>query len=194
MKTKILLLFLTGILLGCHSEDMNIGIDLSAPNQVLMLKVDYTTNRFEGGTIFNFSQQTENFTITHQYIPPRDFGSVKLIYKELNQTLFEGSIHWMGLGKMTFPEKLFPSDHFEEDFQKNIVYPNNGFEVVFCPDSLSLKYSLEYDNAWFSIQGLVKVRDFLEADPNQKVKLFLYTPSVGAGNPKDWYWIIYLKN
>ena len=184
MKTKLLFLFLMGILLGCTSE--NIVTD--APTQVLMLKVDYTTNTFEGGTILGFSRQTENFTITNKYVSPGDFGSVKLIYKELNQTLFEGSIHWMGLGKMTFPEKLEPASSFEHVITEDIRYPS-GFEDVFNPDNREL----DYEMPWYSVQGLVKVREFLADNPDQKVKMFLYTPSVGEGDPKDWYWVIYLK-
>ena len=62
MKTKILFLFLIGILFGCNSDNMDMNIDTDAPNQVLMLKVDYTTNTFEGGTILGFSQKTETGT------------------------------------------------------------------------------------------------------------------------------------
>lgn len=188
MKTKILFLFLIGILFGCNSDNMDMNIDTDAPNQVLMLKVDYTTNTFEGGTILGFSQKTDKFTITDEYVPPGDFGSVKLIYKELNRTLFEGTIHWMGLGKMIFPEKLEPAGSFEFVLTEDLRYPN-GFEIVFNPDNREL----DYDKAWLSVQGLVKVREFLAANPNQKAKLFLYTPSVGVGDPKDWYWVIYLK-
>ncbi|MDD4395237.1 MAG: hypothetical protein VB079_06590 [Petrimonas sp.] len=188
MKTKILFLFLITFLVGCVSDNMDINIDTDAPNQVLMLKVDYTSNTFEGGTIFGFSKPTDNFTIINEYIEPSDFGNVKLIYKELNETLFAGTIHWLGLGKMTFPEKLEPANSFEHVKTYDLRYPN-GFEVVFNPDNREL----DYGKAWQSVQGLVKVREFLAANPDQKAKLFLYTPSVGAGNPKDWYWVIYLK-
>lgn len=190
MKTKFLFLFLACVLLGCNSEniDLDINIETDAPNQVLLLKVDYTTNDFEGGTILGFSKQTDNFTITNEYVEPGDFGSVKLIYKELSQTLFEGTIHWMGLGKMAFPQKLEPASSFKRVITQDF-YRANGFENVFNPD----KRELDYDKPWISVQGLVKTREFLTANPNQKAKLFLYTPSVGEGDPKDWYWIIYLK-
>lgn len=191
MKAKILYLFLLGILFACNSEDINMDANLgtNAPNQVLLLKVDYTTNTFEGGTIFGFPQKSDNFTIENKYVEPGDFGNVKLIYKEPNQTLFEGTIHWMGLGKMTFPEKLEPAKDFEIDPSKNYILPKNGFEDIFNPD----KRELNYEKPWNSIQGLEKVREFLATNPNQKAKLFLYTPSVGEGDPKDWYWIIYLR-
>lgn len=188
MKIKILFLFLTGILLGCNSENMDVSMETNAPTQVLMLKVDYTTNAFEGGTIFGFPQKTDKFTIENKYVEPSDFGSVKLIYKELNQTLFEGTIHWMGFGKMTLPERLKPASSFEFVLTEDLRYPT-GFENVFNP----YNRELDYNKAWLSVQGLVKVREFLAANPNQKAKLFLYTPSVGVGDPKDWYWVIYLK-
>lgn len=190
MKTKILFLFIIGIgiLFGCSSENVEIDIETDAPNQILMLKVDYTTNDFEGGTILGFSKQTDNFTITNEYVSPGDFGSVKLIYKELNQTLFLGTIHWMGLGKMTFPEKLEPANSFKHVLTHDYRYPG-GIQDVFNPDNREL----DYDRPWTSVQGLVKVRNFLDTNPNQMVKMFLYTPSVGEGDPKDWYWVIYLK-
>lgn len=189
MKTKSLLLFLLVVLFGCSSENVDIGIDSDSPNQILMLKVDYTTNAFEGGTILGFSERSKSFSIINEYVEPSDFGSVKLIYKELNQTIFSGTIIWGGLGKMIFPEKLEPTKNFEVDPLKIYVLPKNGFKDVFNSGNLELNY----EKPWSSVQGLVKVREFLDENPNQKVKLFLYTPSVGVGNPKDWYWIIYLK-
>lgn len=188
MKTKALFFILIVILFSCNSDNMDINIDTDAPNQILMLKVDYTTNAFEGGTVLGFSKPTDNFTITNEYVSPSDFGSIKLIYKELNQTLFAGTIHWMGLGKMTFPEKLEPPSSFKQVKTFDLRYPN-GFEDIFNPDNREL----DYDKAWQSVQGLEKVREFLAANPNQKAKIFLYTSSVGAGDPKDWYWVIYLK-
>lgn len=190
MKTKILFLFIIaiGILFGCSSEHIDIDIETDAPNQILMMKVDYTTNTFEGGTILGFSKTTDSFTIINEYDEPSDFGSVKLMYKELNQKLFEGTIVWMGLGKMTFPEKLEPANSFKHAITYDLRYPS-GYEDVFNPDNREL----DYKRAWLSVQGYEKAREFLAANPTQKAKMFLYTPSVGAGNPKDWYWIIYLK-
>lgn len=188
MKTKLFFLFLAAILFSCSADNIDIDIKTNAPNQILMLKVDYITNAFEGGTVFGFTKQTDNFTIVNEYVSPSDFGSVKLIYKELDQPLFDGTIHWMGMGKMTFPEKLEPASSFKRVLTQDF-YRASGFENVFNPDNREL----DYDKPWISVQGLVKTREFLTANPNQKAKLFLYTPSVGAGDPKDWYWIIYLK-
>ncbi len=188
MKTKFLFLFLNSILYSCSPENVDVNIDADAPNQILMLKVGYTTNVFEGGTILDFSKQSESFSIISEYVEPCDFGSVKLIYKELNQIIFAGTILWGGLGEMTFPEKLEPAQSFKYVTTNDLHFPN-GFEDVFNPNNSEL----DYGKAWLSVQGLVKVREFLAENPNQKAKMFLFTPSVGIGNPAEWYWIIYLK-
>lgn len=192
--TKFVFLLFAAILFACKADDVETkinaetDIESDAPNQVLMLKVDYTTNTFDGGTILGFSKKNNNFTIEDEYVPPGDFGSVKLIYKELNEPLFFGTIHWMGLGEMTFPEKLEPADSFKHTLTNDVRYPK-GFEGIVIPESLKINY----EKPWLSVQGLLKVRQFLADNPEQKVKMFLYTPSIGEGNPEDWFWMIYLK-
>lgn len=186
MKVKLLILLFISLLLGCDSE--HIPVD-KKDGQVLMLKVDYLSNTFEGGIEYHFSEQSDNFTIETDYKSPGDFGYVKLRYKELNEPLFEGTIHWMGLGEIKYPEKLEPADKFKRVSRKDLVLPVNGFEDIFNPQNLDL----DYDDVWYTAQQLVRVREYLGANPLQKVKLFLYTPSVGVGNPEDWDWIIFLK-
>jgi len=102
MKIKILFLFLTGILLGCNSENMDVSMETNAPTQVLMLKVDYTTNAFEGGTIFGFPQKTDKFTIENKYVEPGDFGSVKLTQSDS----FRGNHSLDGFGENDVTGKI----------------------------------------------------------------------------------------
>lgn len=59
MKQLILLILLISILFSC---DDNNEIDVTS-NNVVLLKVDYLTNKFEGGKVLNFSETT-GFTIT----------------------------------------------------------------------------------------------------------------------------------
>ena len=192
MKTRILLLSLISLLFSCNSDSAVLEEDIKT-NDVLMLKVNYTTNTFAGGAEFKFAKQTNDFTIINEYVEPSDFGSLKLIYKELNVTLFSGTIHWSGLGKMTFPESLKPSNSFKTvGTEEMILPPKNGFENVFNPNNQKHDYD-EYLQAWSGVQNLVLVREYLSSYTSQKIKLFLYTPSVGEGNPLDWYWIIFLQ-
>lgn len=176
--------------MGCNPEDMNTGKE--SVNQVLMLQVDYSTLEFEGGIEFHFEQPADGFTVIHEYTPPTDFGKVKLFYAELDELLFEGTIHWMGTGKMIFPEKLVPAHKFSAAVTLDLVTPVNGYENIFNPDNRDFEHE-DYYQVWLNVQYLIKSREYLEANPLQKVKMFLYTPSVGEGDPLTWKWIIYLQ-
>jgi hypothetical protein len=192
MKLKILIFAVAFILIGCESDDKSVSEQEQQSNQILMLKVDYTTNEFEGGKEFDFPQQSESFTITNEYVEPGDFGSVKLIYDEIDEQLFFGTIHWMGLGEMTVPANIQPPSDFEVTVTADYVFPAEGYKNVIDPQDLQGE-NYDYSEVWGAVQSLVKARAYLESNPNQKVKIFLYTPSVGLGNPEDWDWIIYMK-
>jgi len=185
MKILIVILFLLVASMGCeHSTEPIIG------NKVLLLKVDFKTNTFEGGTELSFANQTETFTITSIYNPPGDFGDIRLKYSELDETLFFGTIIWMGKGKMLYPKSILPADKFESVVTDDYITPKAGFENVFNP----YNGTYDYNQVWSSVQALVKVRQYLRSNPDASVKLFLYTPSQGMGNPADWDWIIFLKS
>ncbi len=173
------------ILLFSSCEEM----ERHYPSKILMLKVDYLTNSFEGGKELLFSQSSETFTIATQYDPPGDFGNIKLIYEELNKVIFDGDIIWMGLGHINYPQNILPASDFDHVLTCDYYIPRGGFENVFNPQNTDYDYS----PIWSSVQGLVKVRDYLRSNPDATVKLFLYTPSVGVGNPEDWDWILFLK-
>ena len=192
MQSSLLLLLSALVLLTSSCAKKKCDEPLPAPanaNDVLFLQVDYLTNAFEGGKEFSFPTPTPTFTITNQYDQPGDFGGVKLTYAELNEPLFDGTIIWLGCGQMNFPQNLLPASRFDTVATRGVVMPSAGFENVFNPGN----QSLDYITPWRSAQRLVKVRQYLAANPGTTVKLFLYTPSVGVGNPADWNWILFLK-
>lgn len=166
------------------------NIDESGVSKVLVLKVDYLTNKFEGGTELTFTKSSPNFNIQPIYISPGDFGNISMIYQDINELLFDGSIVWMGKGYIKYPRNFIPANHFNRVLTSDIVFPKQGFENLFNPDNTNY----DYTQIWMSVQSLVKVREYLSKNPKTPVKLFLYTPNVGAGNPEDWDWIIFLKN
>ena len=166
------------------------NIDESGVSKVLVLKVDYLTNKFEGGTELTFTKSSPNFNIQPIYISPGDFGNISMMYQDINELLFDGSIVWMGKGYIKYPRNFIPANRFEIVLTSDYVIPKNGFENVFNPNNTNYDYS----PIWSSVQSLIKVREYLRSNPNSTAKLFLYTPSVGAGNPEDWDWIIFLKN
>ena len=188
MKTTVLMLLAVLVLNSCSNNDDN-GTALPQDNKVLLLKIDYNTNVFEEGVELGF-EDANDFTINVAYQAPGDFGGIQLYYEELDELLFDGSIHWMGLGSIAFPETFQPASSFEVVLTNDYVFPAEGFENIFNPNN----QVYDYEPIWNAVQSRVKVRQYLAANPDATVKLFLYTPSVGIGNPAEWDWIMILKN
>lgn len=159
-------------------------------NKVMLLQVDYLTNEFEGGIELNFDVDTPAFTISYVLDEPMDLGSMKLFYEELNEMIFYGTIHWMGLGERIYPETLMSKDSFEMVLTSDYKLPKNGFHKVLDLPGLTN----DVETPWASVQGLVKVREYLESNPEAQVNMYLYTPSVGEGDPADWDWYVIMKN
>ncbi len=192
MKIRILLLLTVAFLSACSGEENEGPAATLLPesgNKIMLLKVDYTTNVFESGKELEFANPTDTFTISVDYQSPADFGRIQLYYQELDEKIFDGSIHWMGLGNISFPENFLPANAFEHVLTEDFALCA-GIENIFNPNNQEFDYQL----VWSSIQGLVKVRQYLQSNPAASVKLFLYTPSVGIGNPEEWDWIVILKN
>lgn len=148
------------------------------------------TNNFQGGKEFIFTKSSTSFTISTVYEPPGDLGNIKLTYLEINETLFDGTIWWMGTGKMNFPSKLDSSDQFSVVSTNDIIYPSSGFQHVFN----SYIDNFDYKPIWNSIQKLNIVREYMASNPTSTVKLVLYTPTVGPVNAANAYWVIFLNN
>ncbi|MDR0733837.1 MAG: hypothetical protein LBF08_07245 [Dysgonamonadaceae bacterium] len=163
---------------------------VTPPNitEILLLKVDYTTNRFEGGQKLQFPQSTETFTTRIDYKQPGDFGWIKVYFSEIDTLLFYGDIFWMGCGNIIYPAEWRDADEFEHVTEKNLIWPLNGFENIHS----AWNEDDDYEPVWIAVQGIWEVRQILRTNPQQQVKLFLYTPSVGVGDPADWKWIIFL--
>lgn len=190
MKTNLLLfLAILSLFSSCKETQSVLEEPPTTTDKVLMLKVDYLTQAFEGGTEIAFPSSPSTFTVSQEYLTPGDFGSIKLYYKEVNQLLFSGTIIWMGKGEMSFPQNLTPANKFKRVLTDDVASPEAGFENVFNPDNKDY----DYNAIWMKVQNLTKVRAYLNANPNASVKLFLYTPSVGVGDPADWDWFIFIK-
>ena len=190
-NAMILLVIMIAIIPSCSKEKcVSPQRQNSVPSNLLTLKVDFLTNKFEGGKETAYNTNSTTFTITNEYDPPLDFGNIKLRYKELNEIIFDGDIIWMGRGEIRYPQNLLPASDFDTTTSNIPVLPSMGFENVFKP----YNDSIDYIPIWNSVQKLTKVREYLNSNKNASVKLFLYTPSVGIGNPADWDWIIFMKD
>lgn len=188
MKKGILFVLLIGMFFSCGKKEIN-----EATDNVVLLKVDFLTSVFEGGKELIFPR-TSNFTISSSYQAPGDFGDVQLYYDEINEKLFDGTIIWMGLGERSYPEPIDLPTTFsvlndslplpDISIFENIIYAENAY----YPDII------EYQDIWNSINNLEIVSNYRKSNPTDKINLFLYTPSVGIGDPADWDWYIILNN
>lgn len=98
----------------------------------------------------------------------------------------------MGTGKMTYPEKLKPASYFQVANTFDYIYPGKGFEPIIIPDIYNFEEQ-DYLEIWSKVQHLKLTREYIKANPNQKVNIFLYTPSVGADDSQTWKWLIFMK-
>ena len=194
MKNLILILGMSALFTAC-SDDSGTPLlnDPVMDNKVLLLKVDLQTNAFEGGKELVFSG-LDGFTLTTQYNSPADFGDITLTYEEADADIFAGTIVWAGTGHMTYPETLDATNSFATVAQPAPMPAIDGFELVEYDEFNYYPEVIDYDAIWDAVDNLQLVKEYRAENPNAKVKLFLYTPSVGIGNPEEWDWFIILKN
>lgn len=189
MKRLIALIVTPLLFSACDKKDPNTIVN-PGTNKVLLIKIDYLTNEFEGGTELSFAQAGQSFSTSVTDTSASDFGSVKITYDEVGQPIFWGSIVWMGLGERKYPQTLLPASTFQDVLTNDYRVPANGFDNIY---QAYMPYQ-DHMAAWARAQGLVKTRSYLDSNPTQVVKVFLYTPSVGSGDPADWDWYFFLKN
>ena len=189
-KPLFVLLVFISLFSSCSEENAPVDDTTDEPNKVLLLKVDYLTNIFQGGKETTYSENSNSFTISHQIVAPVDFGNIKLKYDEINQILFDGDIIWMGLGQIHYPQNMLAANQFGAVLTADVVFPTKNFNPILPQPNLGNNYN----QVWMAVQNLVKVRQYLISNPTGVVHLYLYTPSVGVGDPADWKWIILMKN
>ncbi|OIQ17615.1 MAG: hypothetical protein BM557_07960 [Flavobacterium sp. MedPE-SWcel] len=193
MKNLFLLLSLSLFLGSCSDDDSSVTPPNETENKVLLLKVDMQTNAFEGGKELTFPEFTD-FTIETSYIEPGDFGDIELKYQEADAPIFAGTIVWAGLGEMTYPEILNTTTSFTTIDTPVQAPTEENFELVQYSDYSVYPELINYNAIWGAIDDLQLVKEYRDENPNAKVNLLLYTPSVGVGNPAEWDWFIILKN
>ena len=119
---------------------------------------------------------------------------MQLYYDELDEKIFDGTIIWMGKGEMSFPEQLNSPNTFAT-LTTPIQQPDDSsIELVQYHEFSYYPENIYYTSIWNAIDNLKIVKSYRTSNPNAKINLFLYTPSVGIGDPADWDWYIYLKN
>ena len=181
-----MLLFISFIfLLGCTESE------IEKSNKIVLLQVDFMTNVFEGAKEQNFSSNissSDTIPISIDYKAPGDFGSITLYYQPTSEMVFDGTIIWMGTGQIKYPENFISPEKFSK-LETSIDLPDiSKFQTIFY--NLH-NQSIDYASIWSSINKLEIVADYLKS--NKKIGLFLYTPSVGVGDPYEWDWFVIMN-
>ncbi|MEO1032625.1 MAG: hypothetical protein AAFX55_14530 [Bacteroidota bacterium] len=188
--SSVLTILLLLIFVSCSDDD---DTNIDPASEVLLLQVDFMTNTFEGGKKYVFDSNVESFTIASNYQAPGDFGNIALYYDELNEMIFDGSIIWMGTGQRSFPESLINPDDFQNNVDPVPMPSEANFQKVMYDDFAYYPDTIDYSAIWNSISNLQEVTDFKNNNANSEINLFLYTPSVGIGDPNEWDWVLFLK-
>jgi len=163
------------------NDSMNLGILVS----------DYQTYTFEKG---NFSthqpcdnEDADSLPFVIDYVEPSDFGQISFLYSKNFDTLFCGTIVWMGTGGIKIPTDFLPADSFKTQ-QTNVTAPVSFQYFEFGTQDPLLQEKA--DSAWNAVKSLQVVKDFSQHP--YRVGIYLYPPSVGAFQPSVAKWIIFL--
>lgn len=155
-----------------------------------LLKVDYQTHQFEGGKVFQLAKyQGQDIPVQINYKAPGDFGNITLLYAPTGDSLFDGSIIWSGKGEMRFPAL---SNNFSSVTTAQPAPDSNHVQII-SPNMFFAQEHYDLPGAWNGISKLLVTKQFLQ-QANVRIGLFLYTPSVGVGDPADWdyFWVLYI--
>jgi hypothetical protein len=161
-------------------------------NRVLLLKIDFQTHQFEGAFEHILSSpigQVDTLPITSTFAPPGDFGNVAFHYQPTNELIFDGDIVWNGLGAINYPMGFDPPNTLTRIADPVALPDSMRFQNVF-PEMPP--YKLPLDSVWMDVADLKIVNDYM--DSHKQIGYFLYTPSIGLGNPADWDWFLVLNS
>lgn len=186
---KLTYLFSLLLLLGCDNakEEHEMTVCPAPDPVVCVLTVDYTTNQFLGGYITDLPERKNALELRCEYKAPGDVGSVAW-YDDLTETrLFAGTIVHMGTGKRTFPEEIPPLERFGKLESKREM----PTMIPLSHDEYSVpEEDMDYTPIWDAVANLYCASWLREDTP---AYIYLYQPSVGVGDPKEWYWLIFLR-
>ncbi len=191
---KSFILFVIFIcLFTCSNSDETITVPIES-NKVLLLKVDYTAHSLEGAKELIFEESTDNFEISFEYQAPGDFGNIKLFYNQLDEVIFDGTIIWLGTGEIAFPDTFISAESLNT-IDNSLELPSLSlFQNVIYDEFAYYPEDIDYSSMWNAIDNLELVSEYRSSNPNSSINVFLYTPSVGIGNPLEWDYFIILKN
>lgn len=160
---------------------------------ILISKVDYLTFRYKGFYALNVTDKLNTgneIPFVSEYHAPADFGYIKLFYRNTDNLLMDGTIIWAGCGELNFPDTFragLPMDNgLPYPGQSRISFINDGGHYETVTDERDLQY------IWQSVSRQKEFQHYY-GNSSKKVAVYLYTPSVGIGNPADAYYLVFTE-
>ncbi len=164
-------------------------------DDMLVMKVDYMTFNCLGYATVNVADafvDSDTIPLGVDYEDPIDFGYIKLYYSRAmkENLLFSGSIVWMGCGKMEYPTNFVME---KKNKKSELPYPGNDHCAYMFRSYSNPSDDKELSRIWKSVSKTESFQWFY-AHTTKKVAVYLYTPSVGEGDPADWYYLVFVEN
>lgn len=160
---------------------------------ILISKVDYLTFRYKGFYALNVTDKLNSgreIPFVADYQSPGDFGYIKLFYRNTNNLLMDGTIIWSGCGELNFPESFRAGQRFSNSLpypgQSRIAFINEEGHYTTVSDDTELQ------RIWHTLSRQKEFRHYF-GRTSKKVAVYLYTPSVGVGNPADAYYLVFTE-
>jgi hypothetical protein len=163
-----------------HQNKLNIAV----------LKLNYTDFSIQGGKMLYYdclgcTKDSIPFNVDYQ--EPMDFGSICLKLNPSLDTVFSGSMIWMGTGVIDFPSNFNASMPFM-----------SGNSVIQAPNNIQLlnQQGQQFNNAtiinqcWNTVSTLEITESF--SNFNYHAAIYLYTPKVGLTDYNYAKWIVFL--
>ncbi len=160
---------------------------------ILISKVDYLTFRYKGFYALNVTNKLNTgneIPFVADYRSPGDFGYIKLYYRNTNNLLMDGTIIWSGCGELNFPESFRAGQRLSNVLpypgQSRIAFINQEGHYTTVSDDTELQ------RIWHTLSRQKEFRHYF-GRTSKKIAVYLYTPSVGVGNPADAYYLVFTE-
>jgi hypothetical protein len=158
-----------------------------------VLVADYQTYKFEQGALNYYppcvSCDVDSLPFAVDFVPPGDFGGITFTYTETADTLLHGTIIWLGRGALDRPDNFQPRAQFLL-LESAAAGPVSAEYFNIMPVLAAAEFESRADTAWSHVERLDIVREF--ATLEYRAGFYLYAPAVGAFDPSEARWIIFL--
>jgi hypothetical protein len=155
-----------------------------------VLVLDYQTYAFEQGHFSVHplcdSCDIDSLPFNIQYHSPGDFGDITFFYNHTGDTLFSGTIIWMGGGKINYPDSFISGSVFEID---STPAPSPASLQHYYFDMPVFSQG-QADSVWEQVRYLRILKEF--AVYPYRAGIYLYPPAVGAFDPSQAKWIVFV--